>query len=224
MLLIILNLMPFLKQHRQTDFSAFEKDIAEFLEQPESKQQEQLVTITKPAVNYFSFDPNTLEEEGWIKLGLNKRLLRTLLNYRSKGGKFYKKEDLKKIYGFPDALYEELAPYVVINNSAPKKRIDKKPTKRKVAIQPSTNTESISKELKIFINSADTSELKKLKGIGSSYANRIVKYRNLLGGFYSIYQLKEVYGIDENRFQLFEKDVVVDSIDSKRLDINNTSL
>lgn len=52
----------------------------------------------------------------------------------------------------------------------------------------------------IFLNSTDTAEWKKIPGIGSSYAERIVKYRNLLGGFASTKQLLEVYGIDNEMF------------------------
>ncbi len=52
----------------------------------------------------------------------------------------------------------------------------------------------------IELNAADTTILKKVPGIGSSFARRIVKYRNLLGGYYTVAQLSEVYGIDEDRY------------------------
>jgi len=53
----------------------------------------------------------------------------------------------------------------------------------------------------IELNTADTTMLKKIPGIGSAFSNRIVKYRNLLGGFYSVSQLGEVYGIDAERYE-----------------------
>ena len=52
----------------------------------------------------------------------------------------------------------------------------------------------------IFLNTADTAEWKKIPGIGNTFAARIVKYRNLLGGFVSVEQLREVYGIDNELF------------------------
>lgn len=52
----------------------------------------------------------------------------------------------------------------------------------------------------IFLNETDTSEWKKIPGIGSTYASRIVGYRDLLGGFVHVEQLLEVYGIDQELF------------------------
>ncbi|WP_029903308.1 helix-hairpin-helix domain-containing protein [Prevotella sp. 10(H)] len=52
----------------------------------------------------------------------------------------------------------------------------------------------------IELNSADTTALKKIPGIGTAYASRIVKYRNLLGGYADITQLQEVWGIDEGLY------------------------
>ncbi|RYD77100.1 MAG: helix-hairpin-helix domain-containing protein, partial [Sphingobacteriales bacterium] len=62
----------------------------------------------------FYFDPNTVSEEGWKKLGLRDKTIATILNYRNKGGKFKQPEDIKKIWGlFPDEA-ERLMPFVNI--------------------------------------------------------------------------------------------------------------
>ncbi len=52
----------------------------------------------------------------------------------------------------------------------------------------------------ISLNETDTTEWKKVPGIGSSFSRRIVKYRSLLGGYVSINQLKEVYGVTDELF------------------------
>lgn len=52
----------------------------------------------------------------------------------------------------------------------------------------------------IDLNTADTTLLKRVPGIGSSFARRIVKYRDLLGGYYVVEQLQEVYGMDRERY------------------------
>jgi DNA uptake protein ComE-like DNA-binding protein len=71
------------------------------------------------------------------------------------------------------------------------------------------------------LNSADTTLLKKIPGIGSAFAKRIVSYRNLLGGYYSITQLSEVYGIDEEKYNSLIPWFSADASLIKRLDINN---
>jgi DNA uptake protein ComE-like DNA-binding protein len=56
----------------------------------------------------------------------------------------------------------------------------------------------------VELNTADTFVLKKVPGIGSAFARRIVKFRDLLGGFYTVSQLLEVYGMDEERYQAIQ--------------------
>jgi DNA uptake protein ComE-like DNA-binding protein len=76
----------------------------------------------------------------------------------------------------------------------------------------------------VELNSADTTTLKKIPGIGSAYANRIVKYRTLLCGFYSVGQLSEVYGIDEERYNSLSPWFTVDKSLITKLDVNSLSL
>ncbi|MCD8176668.1 MAG: helix-hairpin-helix domain-containing protein [Tannerellaceae bacterium] len=75
----------------------------------------------------------------------------------------------------------------------------------------------------IELNSADTTLLKKIPGIGSAFANRIIKYRNLLGGFYSVEQLAEVYGIDEERFLKLKPWFYVDKEKILLIDLNQAT-
>ncbi len=81
--------------------------------------------------------------------------------------------------------------------------------KRKESFQP------------IEINGADSSELTKIRGIGPVFASRIVKYRNMLGGFYCKEQLKEVYGIDDENYPYISNQIQADSLIIKKLDINH---
>lgn len=72
----------------------------------------------------------------------------------------------------------------------------------------------------VELNSADTLVLKRVPGIGSVFARRIVKYRRLLGGFVSVSQLKEVYGIDESRYDKLEPWFKVEAGRVRRLQVN----
>ncbi len=92
---------------------------------------------------------------------------------------------------------------------------------------PTGHERKTNKEIIVVeINSADTMDFKKLDGVGSVYAQRIVKFRNLLGGFYSIKQIKEVYGLPNNVFHQIEKKLrvnvgLIKKIDPKKSTISN---
>ena len=136
----------------------------------------------------FYFDPNTTSEEDFLKLGLPSFLAKRIIKYREKGGIFKKEEDLAKIYGLEEQKFKELRPFIRIvpyssSISTNTATLNSQPVKKNSAIS-------------VDINKADTSDLKKINGIGTVLASRIVKYRNKLGGFTNSEHLKEVYGLD----------------------------
>lgn len=159
----------------------------------------------------FNFNPNELNEEGFVKLGLRPRLAKTILNYRNKGGKFYRKEDFKKIWGLHNKEYEQLAPYI----SIPKKSFV-------------GNTRSYEKQeernLNIEINNATSNDLIQLNGIAEKLASNIIKYRKMLGGFHTVNQIKEVYGIRPETFHQIKRHLVCNPSSIKKININEATL
>ena len=85
-----------------------------------------------------------------------------------------------------------------------------------------TNPNSPAKNtvLIIDINSSDAETFQKLKGIGSVFSNRIISYRSKLGGFYSVNQISEVYGISDSLFTTIEKQLTIKTKGLKKLKIN----
>ncbi len=77
--------------------------------------------------------------------------------------------------------------------------------------------------LKIDINRADTLELQRLRGIGPSYARRIVSYRSRLGGFISIRQLLEIWGVDTVLYNLIREHIIIASDSVRKIDLNTVS-
>lgn len=153
--------------------------------QQKRKSNERFQLEESPLIHLHSFDPNTSTIEDLLTLGFDKRVAARVVHYKEKGGSFWKKEDLLRIYGMDSAFYTSIASYVVI----PEKSFAHTPTNSQSDFKPKSFAS-------VDINLADTTQLKRIKGIGSVLANRIVRFREKLGGFISINQLKEVYGLD----------------------------
>jgi competence protein ComEA len=146
-------------------------------------------------VRLFAFDPNTLDEEGFITLGLPERTARTIINYRNKGGRFRKPEDLRKIYSLKKEDADRIIPYARIQSS------DKYASNYPRYSKEEYNSKSHTTE-PIDINTATIEEWRSLSGIGEVLSARIVKFRERLGGFSSIDQVAKTYGLKDSTFQL----------------------
>lgn len=163
-------------------------------------------------VTLFPFNPNTLDEAGWRSLGVADKTIRTIIKYRSKGGKFFRKHDLKKIYGFSETDYSRLEPFIELSTTvAAAQKSDKE--KEKSEFVPA-------KKLVVELNEADSVQLVVLNGIGPVLSSRILKYRNKLGGFVLIDQLKEVYGFTPESFDMVKDQLTVDAELVKKVAIN----
>jgi competence protein ComEA len=166
----------------------------------------------------FSFDPNTINVDGWVKLGLSEKQATVIENYKSKGGKFRKPEDIRKIFVLSDEKKEELLPYVQIGESDTK--LSSVPKS-----QSKVEERSFDKEPPKFfvdINQADSAEFEKLYGIGPKLASRIVEYRQALGGFYAIAQISEVYGLSDSTYQSIRQNLRISRIPIRKLPINSS--
>lgn len=154
----------------------------------------------------FPFDPNTINIDDWQKLGLSFKQSAAIIKYIEKGGKFRKAEDLQKMYTITPEIYKRISPYVKIE--------DKYAGNIKAkALVP--------KETKIIeINEADSAALIEIKGIGPAFANRIIKYRARIGGFYRKEQLLEVFGLDSIKYEEIRNQISVDGQKIKRININ----
>ncbi|RFS14007.1 ComEA family DNA-binding protein [Emticicia sp. C21] len=176
---------------------------------------------------HFNFDPNTATVAQLEELGLPKFIAERIEKYRNKGGKFRKKEDLAKIYGLYPETYERLEPYITLpsaeeaSTNTPQAEIIAQPV---VAEKPVTVAPKKAEALAKFdLNTTDTTQLKLIRGIGSGYAKRIVKFRDILGGFAIADQVRETYGLPtETADELLKYGYVNGNI--KKLKVNQLSL
>lgn len=178
----------------------------------------------------FSFNPNTIDSSGLRKLGFGLQSSQQLLKYREKGGVFRIKKDVSKLYAISDSEFSILKPYLSLpdsfnykaSNEVPKKKYQNRHFSR-----TNSQGENPVRQKKTFIvelNTADTSTLKTLYGIGSRFASRIVKYRQLLGGYAFKKQLLEVYGFPKETFDLIRDHMTIDTSLIQKIPINLASV
>ncbi len=160
------------------------------------------------------FDPNKISKEDWIKIGVKSKIAANIEKYLEKGGHFYRKEDLLKIYGFDKKTCTKLSPYFVF--PADTTILMSKRFKKNLNIEK----KSINK---IELNTADSSALEKLPNINKTLSERILKYKVLLGGFFKREQLMEVYGLKKNIYDSIKNMVKVDSNLITKININIAS-
>lgn len=222
--MLIPKILPYVIEQKQYDFSRFIQDIEDFeqqLNQGEELIAEQPEPEKEVVYEVFEFNPNDLPREQWLKLGIKERTIQVIKNYESKGGKFYDKSDLKKIYGFREDDYIRLEPYIKI--PARKKLDYHHPENKKFDKVDVLPKRSNYENYIVEINTADSIVLKGLRGIGSVLANRIIGYRELIGGFVNKQQLLEVYGIDSILFASIERHIILDTSFVSKLNINELS-
>jgi competence ComEA-like helix-hairpin-helix protein len=193
------------------DFSVFTKKI-DSLSQILSPIESEMIEVSDVAYNYskrhasartpaslFTFDPNTADANTFERLGFSQKQAAVIVNYRAKGAVFRRPDDFKKIFVVTPERFEQLKPYIQIAE------IFKTPPKTDSAYFPKRET------VIVELNTADTSELVKIRGIGAYTAMQIVRYREQLGGFATIGQLREIRNMTAERFEQIAPQVTVDT-------------
>lgn len=184
------------------------RDIEEMLSGSDSIENSPALLSLKLSDNHelFPFDPNTASYDTLIMLGLASKEANTLINYRNKGGKFRQPSDIKKVYGMDEKKADELIPLIELIDDSMNQPVRMSYARQKTLID---------------INNCDTSELIALPGIGPVLSARIIKFRNLLGGFANIDQLQEVYGLPEETYMLIRGAFFIDTLAITRIRLNS---
>jgi competence protein ComEA len=194
------------------DYSQEKKELDSLVAMWKWEKQDSAVDIISEN-RLFAFDPNITSKEELVKLGFSNALAIRTINYRVKGGKFILKKDLMKIYEMDSVLYKKLFPFILLPEKVEKENV----------VTSFTHKENST--VTIFnLNTADTSQLIKIYGIGSKLSQRIVNYRDKLGGFVSADQLKEVYGLDSLVIgELSRKSYIEENFRPALMDINRAT-
>lgn len=162
----------------------------------------------------FMFNPNTINYDQLLQLGLSAKTATVFLKFRNNGFVFKEKKDLLKVYGISDKLYAQLEAYIFIEPVIQKSHAAAQEKEKQLLI-PSEKVQPF-----IELNTADTLALLRVKGIGNTYAKRILKYRHVLGGYTRVEQLKEVYGMTEEHYEIIKNQVYTNAANLQKLNLN----
>lgn len=176
------------------------------------RQQQMSVPTVKPTL--FNFDPNLINADDWQRLGLSVKQAAVMARYKEKGGRYFKKEDLQKMYVISPEMYERLIPYISIGLAKEQQH------QRLNAEYPPKRYPVQQKPALIQLNTADTLQLMVVRGIGPAFARRIFNYRCRLGGFYKKEQLLEVYGLDSLKYAEIKDQLSLDDPELTRINLN----
>ena len=146
----------------------------------------------------FDFDPNTATKDELELLGFKPWQAENILKYRSKGGKFKQASDITKMHGIDNDFAEKLMPYIKIG----------------------TKEESASYDILVNVNTASEADFQMLKGIGAAYSKRIVAYREKLGGFIALEQVREVYGMTDELYNSISANLEIKGEPVRTININ----
>ncbi|RTL51518.1 MAG: hypothetical protein EKK39_07870 [Sphingobacteriales bacterium] len=160
----------------------------------------------RKSLHLFYFDPNTIDSTGMVQMGLRQKLIQTILHYRNKGGKFFKPEDIRKIWGlFPEDA-NAMLPFIQIQslqNAA-----------------GNNHTQTVLAFHSVELNQADVQAFRQIPGISPALAYGIVHYRKKLEGFVQTVQLKQVPGFPDSLYATIEPYIYINTQQIPKININ----
>jgi len=169
------------------------------------------------SIAYFSFNPNNLTIEKWMKLGLSKEQAEVIKNYEAKGGEFRTKEDVRKMYSVSEEHYLRLAPFIQLPDRVENKKLEDNFYKNNTAKKKKW------KRVVKDINLADSAGLTEVYGIGPYFAGKIVEHREKLGGYLSKKQLLEIWNFSDSMLLKLDSSLVISKIELRKLNVNEVS-
>lgn len=179
----------------------------------------------------FPFNPNSIGREEWRALGLTDKQVDGIERYMDKGGKFRTKKDVGRMYTISPELFAELSPFILLPDSFERKRYEPRERKSYPDRWPRDSTRERTTYARytprsVELNTADTLELTTIRGIGPAFARGIVKYRDGLGGFYTMDQLNEVYLLKDkpDQVEALKEFLILDTLAIRKIPINSCTV
>lgn len=200
---------PATKVSGQIDETTYKKFLASVHQRDRNWNFNDYYIHKKQEIVLAPFDPNTADSITFVRLGIRSYIARNILRYRAKGGKFRTPESFAKVYGLSPEQFKLLQPYITIGDNY----LKKSDSLHQFTAKTERDTLRFYKYPEgtvISLDEADTTELKKIPGIGSGTAKRIIAYRQQLGGFYKVSQLQEIshLSVELNKWFFIKKEPI----------------
>ena len=234
-IIICMAALPLLKSSEDKEKSSNKTEYANKPRQYTRKQP--YYKVPEKQYELFYFDPNTADSTQLLRLGLQPWQVRNIYKYRAAGGRYNKPTDFARLYGLTLKQYKRLEPYIRIEKEVMAADVYK--SSQNLSVKDTTVKKDsaligyytkIKEGEQIDINTADTSELKHIPGIGSYYAKRIVSFRQRLGGIANVHQLLEIQGFPESSLKYMTtgqsastRQLPITRIRINHLDVNSLS-
>lgn len=225
LIFVIPQIIHSVRGEKKTEYAVFEDDVKQFLADTSirieeikfrnDKEESALSDNPKKQLTPFEFDPNKASDADWLKMGFSEKQTKVIMNFVNKGGHFYKPEDVAKIYSISEKEFDQIRDYI---------KIEPKSNAEQASDKPAEKTYPKKTFAPVDINTADSAALVSLPGIGPTFATRIIKYRNKIGGFARTEQLMEVYGFDEEKFSMLESRVNVGQGVFAKINLNTATV
>lgn len=215
------------QERLQTEF------FIESLREMEKKQpyREEKRKSEQKEIVLFSFDPNLAGENELLRTGLDTWVVSNIVKYRKAGGKFRSEADFRKIYGLEESEFQRLKPWLKFPESPEEESLSyteyvaKNGDFDEVAGERDGNADEriIAFRYPVEVNSADFNDLLQSGLSDAKLAGRIIRYREILGGYSSISQLEEVYGMSSEKLDSLKMCFIADTNMIKKLDAGISS-
>jgi len=216
-LIVILYTIPLLYHPKNLAFKTdpkLEKQINDLFRDDSATDNNSNNIKKNVAVEMFPFDPNIIDSMGWKRLGIAERTIHTILNYRNKGGWFKDTGDIRKIWSIKKEDADRLIPFMTIKEREKKGNPKTEWLKKKDVIPTLAS---------IDINTAEAEYMNNIPGLKYPLPYKIISYREKLGGFLNIEQLKEVQGMDDTIYLNVRKYFIMTALPLKKVNINTAT-
>ena len=181
------------------------------------REIDSLKTIVPPPRKIYPFNPNFITDFKGYRMGMSVQEIDRLLAFRQKNLYANSAAEFQQITGISDSLLAVMSPYF--------KFPDWVNQKKRARYSGKAPYETVVKIKQIDINAASAEDLIAVYGIGAALSERILKQKLLLGGFVTMEQMQDVWGLSPEVVDNLKKHFVVNAVPSvKKVNINTASL